>query len=214
MSAISNQQDTEKPSSIRLAAYGKPPAQLAQFGALLGDGSYIRDTLASLKISHASEHILDKAITQWSEMFDRLLLRSLNLMIGPTAPSWERVFFDSAEFQEVLLDLLRRVRLGSRRCGRTSFALVSGLKRSQPSRASATVLYTMDARFWRNRFEHRKREREIQTTKKPHETILDKKRQNICDVPTDKVRTTRNSPSDLHRGLKCDLAWSPAYGKP
>jgi hypothetical protein len=37
--------------------------------------------------------------------FDRPLLLSLNLRIGPATPSWERVFFNNAEFLEVFLNL-------------------------------------------------------------------------------------------------------------
>jgi hypothetical protein len=68
MSEIDNKQDIEKPGSILMEAYGKPPAVLVQFGALLREGCDIQDTLASLRISHLSEHIFSEGIVRWSEV--------------------------------------------------------------------------------------------------------------------------------------------------
>lgn len=91
--------DAQHGSRVISAAYAKPPDGLPKFEALLSEGRSIQDLLAALRTSNGGVTLLITAVVEWAELFDRLLLLSLNLRVGPHTPDWEHIFFSIPEFR-------------------------------------------------------------------------------------------------------------------
>lgn len=92
-------QDAQHGSRVISAAYSKPPDGLPKFEALLSEGRSIQERLGRPTAFPHVNMLLIHAGTLWSELFDRLLLLSLNLRVGRHTPNWERIFFSDPEFR-------------------------------------------------------------------------------------------------------------------